>query len=302
MEIRQLRYFAEVCQARSFTVAATRVGVSQPALSQSIKDLERQLDTVLLDRRTGGTYPTPEGEALLEFANAIVRQHDGAIVELDRIKAGRNGQVKLGVHSTFPRRLSIKAIERFREHYPQVEVRLISTASLRGEAEGRLAANEWDAALLPYQVGTEYSVDKEWKSRFRMQPIINTDSHVYAKKGHPLTFLKTLSCDDLLAYPWVLGSVGTAKNLSDLLRASGATGQFNCGLIADDFEAILEATVRTEMLCVAPEQLAKESGQPLVRLNQNIIPSLPFTWGVMTSLSLALTKPVRYLISCLTPQ
>lgn len=302
MEIRQLKYFAKVCEDRSFTKAAAAVGVSQPALSQSIKDLERQLDTILLYRGIGATHPTPEGEALLGFANAIVQQHDNALAELKRIRNEGNGLVTLGVHSAFPRSLIVRAMEQFQKHYPQVEVRLRSAAFDHTDVGKRLGENEWDAAVVPYQASGQFMTDEKWTTRFNLRRIISTTSHVYASKTHPLAAIAAPTVDDLLEYTWVLGYVGTAELLTEYAKESGSKKQVKIGLITDAFGTMLETVARTEMVCIAPEQLVEESGQPLVRLEQSMIPHLPINWGIMTDSSLELPRPARFLVACLLPE
>lgn len=301
MEVRQLRYFAKVCEFRSFTAAAAEVGLSQSALSQSIKELESQLDTVLLVRGTKGVHPTPEGQALLGFANAIVGQHDGALAELSRLKEGRNGLVTLGVHSAFPRSLIVRAMVRFNNHYPQVEVRLSSGVFDYAEVGRYLQEYRWDAAILPYQDDGEFAIDANLLSRFDMQRILTTTSYVYANKSHPLAAMATLTADDILDYAWVVGSSGTAQRLIEYGKKSGSAKQVKIGLISDAFGAMLETVARTDMVCSAPEQFVKESGQPLVRLEQSMIPAMPNNWGVMTASNLELPRPARFLVACLAP-
>jgi len=77
MESRELRYFLAVAGAGSFTRAAERLFVSQPALSRAVRQLERDLDTVLFVRTNRGATLTPAGEVLL-------REGSAALLELDR--------------------------------------------------------------------------------------------------------------------------------------------------------------------------------------------------------------------------
>jgi DNA-binding transcriptional LysR family regulator len=72
MELRQLAYFAAVAEERSFTRAAVRVFVAQPAISQQIAQLERDLDEKLFDRSGRRVRLTPAGEALLPYARAAL--------------------------------------------------------------------------------------------------------------------------------------------------------------------------------------------------------------------------------------
>ena len=74
METRRLQYFIEVCKAGSMTRAATRLDLSQAALSQQIAILETEFKTRLLDRSRTGVKATAAGEMLLREAQIILRQ------------------------------------------------------------------------------------------------------------------------------------------------------------------------------------------------------------------------------------
>jgi len=65
MESRQRRYFCEIAEAGSFTAAAVRLRVAQPALSRQIASLERDLGAAFFLRGPGGVKLTPSGEILL---------------------------------------------------------------------------------------------------------------------------------------------------------------------------------------------------------------------------------------------
>lgn len=76
VELRHLRVFIAVCEARSFTHAATRMMISQPVVSQTVRQLEKAVGTELIDRSTGEARPTEVGAVLLEHARATVARFD----------------------------------------------------------------------------------------------------------------------------------------------------------------------------------------------------------------------------------
>jgi LysR family nitrogen assimilation transcriptional regulator len=78
MELRQLRYLLAVAEEGSITRAAQRVYVTQPALSQQLQLLERELGTALLDRSGRRVRLTPAGEILVRSAREVIRQLEEA--------------------------------------------------------------------------------------------------------------------------------------------------------------------------------------------------------------------------------
>ena len=72
MELRQVRYFAAVARHRHFTRAAAELGLAQPALSQQVRALERELGVVLIDRGGRRVRLTDAGEAFHVWAERIL--------------------------------------------------------------------------------------------------------------------------------------------------------------------------------------------------------------------------------------
>jgi molybdate transport repressor ModE-like protein len=82
MEIRDLRVFVAVAEEGSLSAAARRLHMSQPAVTQIIQTLERQLGGRLLDRNHVGASPTERGAVLLDEARALVTHHDRIVTEM----------------------------------------------------------------------------------------------------------------------------------------------------------------------------------------------------------------------------
>jgi DNA-binding transcriptional LysR family regulator len=143
MELRHLRYFVGVARESSFTKAAQKLRVAQPALSRQIRQLEEEVGVTLLERNHRGVHLTSAGKAFLSEAQALLEQSEQAI----RIaqKTGQAGRAQLNVgyvwglfHSLVP-----ATIARFRQQFPDAAVHLFDmTATQQAEAlvEGRLDA------------------------------------------------------------------------------------------------------------------------------------------------------------------
>jgi DNA-binding transcriptional LysR family regulator len=99
IDIRLLRYFSAVAEDGSFTTAARRLHISQPALSQQIKMLERGLGVALFIRSRTPVRLTPAGEQLLGHAYRVLRAADDAEEAVRSYSAARTGRLRVGVVS-----------------------------------------------------------------------------------------------------------------------------------------------------------------------------------------------------------
>ena len=141
MELRYLRYFVAVAEARHFTKAAKELGISQPPLSQQIQRLEREIGTPLFRRLTRGVELTEAGESFYEDACQILALSDAALEKTKGIARGLNGRLSLGITSSdafHPQIFSL--LQQFQHSHPgvtlhQVEGNMATLMGALGEAE-----------------------------------------------------------------------------------------------------------------------------------------------------------------------
>ncbi|WP_456734713.1 LysR family transcriptional regulator [Bradyrhizobium sp. USDA 4459] len=115
MDLRQLRYFIAVAEERSFTLAARRLNLSQPPLSQHIQALEAELGTSLLYRTSRKVELTQAGEAMLLRGRAILQQVKSAEDEVRSIGAGLIGTLDLGATGSILRGRLAELLAAYRE-------------------------------------------------------------------------------------------------------------------------------------------------------------------------------------------
>ena len=100
MELRHLRYFAAVAETSHFGRAAERLHMAQPALSQSIRQLEKELGTRLFARTTRQVRLTPAGEFLYDEAQRVLGAVEDSVRGVQRIAEGRQGLVRIAFTGT----------------------------------------------------------------------------------------------------------------------------------------------------------------------------------------------------------
>jgi DNA-binding transcriptional LysR family regulator len=96
LDPRRLLTFREVARQGSFSRAADALALSQPAVSQQVAGLERELGSTLLVRGRAGTVVTPAGELLLAHADALAARLELADVQMDELAAGKRATLRVG--------------------------------------------------------------------------------------------------------------------------------------------------------------------------------------------------------------
>jgi DNA-binding transcriptional LysR family regulator len=122
MELQQLRGFYEVAREGSFTRAAARLFLTQPAVSQQVKALEEELGQELIVRGRRGVGLTEAGEVLYARTGTILGELEAARQELDALGQVIRGRVILATSDTNCTYVLPPVLRRFRQRYPEVEV------------------------------------------------------------------------------------------------------------------------------------------------------------------------------------
>jgi DNA-binding transcriptional LysR family regulator len=148
MELRHLRYFVAVSESLHFGEAALRLRISQPSLSQQIRQLEEELQTSLLRRTKRRVELTEAGELLLADAREILARADRAAVVAHRIGRHGGGKLRVGVGYCMDQLALAKAVSTFSASHPQIRVELQTMAVTR--QLGELRDERLDVALVRY--------------------------------------------------------------------------------------------------------------------------------------------------------
>lgn len=128
MDLRQLRYFATVAQELNFTRAAEKLRISQPPLSQQIKDLEADLGTELFRRTSRRVELTPAGHALMAQAKIILAQVEATRRKVRAIGQGKIGELSIGATGSIMRGGLADLLAAHRHEYPSVITKLVEQA------------------------------------------------------------------------------------------------------------------------------------------------------------------------------
>lgn len=141
-ELNELAAFAVVARERSFTRAAAKLGVSQSALSHTIRGLERRLELQLLARTTKSVAPTAAGAALLQDLSPALEQITQALDKARSIRSRPAGRVRLVMSRSAAVMVLLPRLKAFAEAYPDI---VLDVVTVTGPVD--LVAGEFDAGI-----------------------------------------------------------------------------------------------------------------------------------------------------------
>lgn len=127
MDVRQLRYFMGVVDAKSLSKASAQLHIAQPALGVQMRNLERELGVQLLYRHPRGVAPTEAGERLAEHAEGLLKQFERIRQDLVGFATTAAGRVLLFIGRTIPRTASASIAERCRRKFPDIQLVIMDT-------------------------------------------------------------------------------------------------------------------------------------------------------------------------------
>ncbi|PAW64490.1 MAG: LysR family transcriptional regulator [Verrucomicrobiia bacterium Tous-C2TDCM] len=122
MEFRHLRYFHAVAEELSFSKAARRLRIAQPALSRAVQELEAEVGSLLLDRSRRAMRLTPGGEVMLREAGFLFERLDDAVRKVRRAAAGEEGELRLGYIGPPTRGFLGGLLKAFHLRYPRITI------------------------------------------------------------------------------------------------------------------------------------------------------------------------------------
>jgi DNA-binding transcriptional LysR family regulator len=122
MDLRHLRYFQGVAEELSFSKAARKLHVAQPALSRAVKELEGMLGLQLFTRTRRVVSLTPAGAVLLTETRSLLQRLEEALRRVQRTAAGEEGELRLGYIGPPTQNFLGRILREFRQRYPRVSV------------------------------------------------------------------------------------------------------------------------------------------------------------------------------------
>jgi DNA-binding transcriptional LysR family regulator len=229
MEMRHLRSFDALAGERHFGRAATRLHIAQPALSQQIKQLERELGVELVSRTTRRVELTDAGRRFAEHCRAVLSSVDRAATDMALVAAGRTGRVSAGFIGTATYDLLPQAAREVRDALPGVRLdlhgELLSPALLEGLLDGT-----YDLVVLRPDDVPRPSLDLRVLRTERLVAVLSD--------RHPLAGRSSIDLAELAGDPFVMHFSGHRSSMHEHVLAACAAAGFRPGEIMEVGETV----------------------------------------------------------------
>ncbi len=246
MLLRHIRYMVAVADHANFTRAAEALHVSQPALSQQIKQLELSMGVPLFDRSGRGVVPTDAGRVYLEHARRSLRELDAGRRAVMDVSDLSRGQLRLGVTPTFSEYLVAPLIDSFSARHPGVAISL--TEMSLEQIVDALARDALDVAIgFTGEHGLEIDAQPLFEEKLCL---------VTADPG--LDGEKVLSLTDLKALRFALLAPAFATRISVDAWCRKQRFAPSIALEANSIAILLKVIKQGRMVTILPDAIVRE--------------------------------------------
>jgi Transcriptional regulator len=212
MEIRQLKAFLAISEAKTFTAGARRVNVTQAAISMQIRQLEDEVGLPLFTRTPRRVILTEAGEYLLERARKILREHDSALAEIAEVAGAEHGRLRIGSASAMFATQQLPSImQKLKQKFPNSELTVSSGTSQR--LVDKIMHGEVDMAFISLPVDNP---------NITTELLFSDEIVAIAYPKHPLANEKFISAATLAGEKLILGERGgnTRRMVDDFFAAA----------------------------------------------------------------------------------
>lgn len=212
MEIRQLKAFLAIAEAKTFTAGARRVNVTQAAISMQIRQLEDEVGLPLFTRTPRRVILTEAGERLLDRARKILREHDTALEEIAELAGAEHGRLRIGSASAeFTTHQLPQILQSIREKYPNSD--LAVSAGTSQALVDKILHGEIDIAFVSLPVEN---------SSITTETLFSDEIVAIAHPSHPLANERYISAAALAGEKLILGERGgnTRRMIDDFFNAA----------------------------------------------------------------------------------
>jgi DNA-binding transcriptional LysR family regulator len=270
----------------SLRAASRRIGLSQPALTKLVRELEIELAAPLLQRHSQGVRPTPQGQVLFEHALKVARELASATDQIQQLGGQMQGEIQVAAVPVAMMLLIPETLRTFSRAFPDIRLRV--SEELFVEQLQKLRNGQVDLVV----GGIPESLPS---GEFIAEKLMGTTMVVVARRGSKHAHARHLS--ELSQAPWVYTGTSAQTGYATRLFASYGMNAPPVGAMVNSTLALLALLGSGDLLGLMPEQIiAHPLGQDIVRVPLEEA-GLPLTVGVIVRSGSVVSPAIRQFIA-----
>ena len=212
LNFNQFRVFYHAAKHLNFTVAASELFITQPAVTAQVKSFEEACNLKLFKKRARRVYLTDEGRILFDFAERIFKYEKEIENTIDDMRELKRGILSLGTTKAYARYFMPLMISNFHKNYPNIKIQLNEGSSL-----------DMIYSLLDFKIEVAVIARAMDHPEVNFFPFSKEEMAIIVAPNHPLTRKKSISFKELADEPFIMkeNGSGTRKLVEQLFEKEG---------------------------------------------------------------------------------
>lgn len=209
MTIQQLRYAITISETGSLNKASEVLYVSQPSLTNAVRELEKELGVTIFNRSGRGAVLTNDGAEFIQYARQVVQQYDGL---LEKYGKGGTLKKKFGI-STQHYSFAVKSFVDMVKQFDTVEYEFAIRETKTREVIDDVSSGRSELGILYLNDFNRKAIEKLLRTNgLTFRHLIDCGVYVYLWKGHPLAQKASIRFEELADYPCLSFEQGAANS------------------------------------------------------------------------------------------
>lgn len=287
MKLTALQALVAAIEEGSLRAAARRIGVSQPALTKMVRELEIELAAPLLERHSQGVRPTAQGQVLFERARTVARELATAVDQIQQLGGQMRGSLTIAAVPVAMMLLIPETLRTFSRAFPEIILRV--SEELFMEQLQKLRSGQVDLVVGGIPDGLP-------SGECITESLMDTRMVVVARRGSQRAQARRLA--ELSDAHWVYTGTSAQTGYASRLFESHGLPAPPVGAVVNSTLALLALIGSSDLVGLMPQQIVSQplAGQDIVEIPLEE-PGLPLTVGVIIRSGSAVSPAIRHFIA-----
>lgn len=289
MNIKEIIYFLEVVKERNFTKAANNLYISQPALSKSIKNLEKEVQTQLIERHTKNFKLTYEGEIFYENAEKSINIINTELFKLQDSITNFGKALTLGMPPVIGSVYFTSAVAKFKQEHPDIDIHIVEEGANNIKCKVVDESIELGAVIFPVE-----------EDNIIASEIISGDVVLVISKDHPLSNRKSIDVKELKDERFIVFNENFMMYNKTINACKDSGFEPNIVMKVSQWDFILEMVALNQGIAIMPKlivQRYKMNGVNMIPISK---PEIKWNIGFIVKKDKYMSKTLKLFVEYAT--